>query len=143
MVDLTDAVNSQLHMSFNGVSNSEVAKMTRKMMMIMMRMVRIMVVIILVTNYKQTAFQVEVKVDKSLNTSVHVSFQNPVKTPVKVLKGIIWEIYECASEVLSHLGRIFGVIFRAQWAQKVKHVFPLFGDFLSPLSPKNHTKKPP
>ena len=24
MVDLTDAVNSQLHMSFNGVSNSEV-----------------------------------------------------------------------------------------------------------------------
>ena len=123
MVDLTDAVNSQLHMSFNGVSNSEVAKMTRKMMMIMMRMVRIMVVIILVTNYKQTALQVEVKVDKSLNTSVHVSFQNPVKTPVKVLKGIIWEIYECASEVLSHLGRIFGVIFRAQWAQKVKHVF--------------------
>ena len=123
MVDLTDAVNSQLHMSFNGVSNSEVGKMTRKMMMIMMRMVRIMVVIILVTNYKQTAFQVEVKVDKSLNTSVHVSFQNPVKTPVKVLKGIIWEIYECASEVLSHLGRIFGVIFRAQWAQKVKHVF--------------------
>ena len=126
MVDLTDAVNSQLHMSFNGVSNSEVGKMTRKMMRIMMRMVRIMVVIILVTNYKQTAFQVEVKVDKSLNTSVHVSFQNPVKTPVKVLKGIIWEIYECASEVLSHLGRIFGVIFRAQWAQKVKHVFPLF-----------------
>ena len=123
MVDLTDAVNSQLHMSFNGVSNSEVGKMTRKMMMIMMRMVRIMVVIILVTNYKQTAFQVEVKVDKSLNTSVHVSFQNPVKTPVKVLKGIIWEIYECASEVLSHLGRIFGVIFRAQWALKVKHVF--------------------
>ena len=123
MVDLTDAVNSQLHMSFNGVSNSEVGKMARKMMMIMMRMVRIMVVIILVTNYKQTAFQVEVKVDKSLNTSVHVSFQNPVKTPVKVLKGILWEIYECASEVLSHVWRIFGVIFRAQWAQKVKHVF--------------------
>ena len=25
------------------------------------------------------------KLDKSLNTSVHVSFQNPVKTPVKVM----------------------------------------------------------
>ena len=76
-------------------------------------------VIILVTNYKQTAFQVEVKVDKSLNTSVHVSFQNPVKTPVKVLKGIIWEIYECASEVLSHFGEDVWCDFSAQWAQKV------------------------
>ena len=107
MVDLTDAVNSQLHMSFNGVSNSEVAKMTRITTMIMMRMVRIMVVIILVTNYKQTAFQVEVKVDKSLNTSVHVSFQNPVKTPVKVLKGKYTNVPQKSCHIL---GRMFGVI---------------------------------
>ena len=35
------------------------------------------------------------------------------------IKGILWEIYECVSEVLSHLGRMFGVKFRARWAQKV------------------------
>ena len=35
------------------------------------------------------------------------------------IKGILWEIYECVSEVLSHLRRILGVISRAQWAQKV------------------------
>ena len=29
MVDLSDAVNSQLHMSFNGVSNSEVSVFRR------------------------------------------------------------------------------------------------------------------
>ena len=34
------------------------------------------------------------------------------------IKGILWEIYECVSEVLSHLGRMFGVIFRVQRAQK-------------------------
>ena len=28
------------------------------------------------------------KLDKSLNTSVHVSFQNPVKTPVKVMPSV-------------------------------------------------------
>ena len=43
------------------------------------------------------------------------------------IKGILWEIYECVSEVLSHLGRMFGVVFMAQWVEKVtkqwKHVF--------------------
>ena len=34
------------------------------------------------------------------------------------LKGIVWEIYECISEVLSHLGRMFGMISRVQWGQK-------------------------
>ena len=34
------------------------------------------------------------------------------------LKGIVWEIYECFSDVFSHLGRIFGMIFRVQWGQK-------------------------
>ena len=33
-------------------------------------------------------------------------------------KGIVWEIYECVSEVFSHLGRMFGMIFRVQWGQK-------------------------
>ena len=47
---MTDAVNVMLHISFNGMSNSEV----------------------------------EVKIEKAYNSSVHVSFQNPVKTPVKV-----------------------------------------------------------
>ena len=35
------------------------------------------------------------------------------------IKGVLWKIYECVSEVLSHLGRMFGVKFRARWAQKV------------------------
>ena len=47
---MTNAVNVQLHISFNGMTDSEV----------------------------------EVKLDKTYNTSVHVSFQNPVNTPVKV-----------------------------------------------------------
>ena len=34
------------------------------------------------------------------------------------LKGVVWEIYECVSEVLSHLGRMFGMIFRVHWGQK-------------------------
>ena len=34
------------------------------------------------------------------------------------IKGIVWEIYECVSEVLSDLGRMFGMIFRVQWSQK-------------------------
>ena len=34
------------------------------------------------------------------------------------LKGIVWEIYECFSDVFSHLGRMFGMIFRVQWGQK-------------------------
>ena len=35
------------------------------------------------------------------------------------LKGSsAWETYECISEVLSHLGRMFGMIFRVQWGQK-------------------------
>ena len=46
---MTDAVNLQLHISFNGMTDSEV----------------------------------EVSVEKAYNSSVHVSFQNPVKTPVK------------------------------------------------------------
>ena len=49
-MEMTDAVNVMLHISFNGMSNSEV----------------------------------EVKIEKAYNSSVHVSFQNPVKTPVKV-----------------------------------------------------------
>ena len=49
-MEMTDAVNVMLHISFNGMSNSEV----------------------------------EVMIEKAYNTSVHVSFQNPVKTPVKV-----------------------------------------------------------
>ena len=49
---MSDAVNVQLHISYNGMTNSEV----------------------------------EVNIEKAYNTSVHVSFQNPVKTPVKVLK---------------------------------------------------------
>ena len=51
LVELTDAVNVQLHISYNGMSDSEV----------------------------------EVMVEKAHNTSVHVSFQNPVNTPVKVV----------------------------------------------------------
>ena len=51
---MSDAVNVQLHISFNGMSNSEV----------------------------------EVTIDKAYNSSVHVSFQNPVKTPVKVKKQV-------------------------------------------------------
>ena len=47
---MTNAVNVQLHISFNSMTDSEV----------------------------------EVKLDKTYNTSVHVSFQNPVKTPVMV-----------------------------------------------------------
>ena len=43
------AVNVQLHISLNGMKDSEV----------------------------------EVMMDKTYNTSVHVSFQNPVNTPVK------------------------------------------------------------
>ena len=31
-----------------------------------------------------TDSEVEVKLDKTYNTSVHISFQNPVKTPVMV-----------------------------------------------------------
>ena len=34
------------------------------------------------------------------------------------LKGIVWEIYECFSDVFSHLGGMFGMIFRVQWGQK-------------------------
>ena len=34
-------------------------------------------------------------------------------------KGILWEIYECASEVLSHFGEDVWCDFSAQWAQKV------------------------
>ena len=34
------------------------------------------------------------------------------------LKGIVREIYECFSDVFSHLGRMFGMIFRVQWGQK-------------------------
>ena len=49
-VEMTDAVNVQLHISFNGMSNSEVVVM----------------------------------IEKAYNSSVHISFQNPVKTPVKV-----------------------------------------------------------
>ena len=62
-----------------------------------------------------------------------------------VIKMIFWEIYEYISEVLSlsHLGRFFGMIFRAQWAQKVTKQWKNMFDFLSPLSPKNHTKYPP
>ena len=48
-VDMTKAVNVQLHISLNGMKDSEV----------------------------------EVKMDGTYNTSVHVSFQNPVNTPVK------------------------------------------------------------
>ena len=47
---MTNAVNVQLHISFNSMTDSEV----------------------------------EVKLDKTYNTSVHVSFQNPVNTPVMV-----------------------------------------------------------
>ena len=32
-----------------------------------------------------------------------------------MFRGIVWEIYECVSEVLSHLGRMFGMIFRVRW----------------------------
>ena len=46
---MTKAVNVQLHISLNGMKDSEV----------------------------------EVKMDGTYNTSVHVSFQNPVNTPVK------------------------------------------------------------
>ena len=35
------------------------------------------------------------------------------------IKGILWEIYECVSELLSHLGRMFGAGFRPQWVKKV------------------------
>ena len=35
------------------------------------------------------------------------------------IKGILWEIYECASEVLSHFGEDVWCDFSAQWAQKV------------------------
>ena len=35
------------------------------------------------------------------------------------LKGpVVWEKYECVSEVLAYLGRKFGMIFRVQWGQK-------------------------
>ena len=51
LVELRDAVNVQLHISYNGMTDSEV----------------------------------EVMVEKAYNTSVHVSFQNPLKTPVKVV----------------------------------------------------------
>ena len=34
------------------------------------------------------------------------------------VKGNVWEIYECISEALSHLGRMFGIIFRVQWGKK-------------------------
>ena len=47
---MTDAVNAALHISFNGMTNSEG----------------------------------EVMMEKTYNTTVHVSFQNPVNTPVKV-----------------------------------------------------------
>ena len=49
------AVNVQLHISLNGMKDSEV----------------------------------EVMMDKTYNTSVHVSFQNPVNTPVKACEYII------------------------------------------------------
>ena len=32
-------------------------------------------------------------------------------------KGIVWEIYECVSEVFSHLGRMSGMIFRVHCRQ--------------------------
>ena len=84
------------------------------------------------------------------------------------IKGIVWEIYECVSEVLSHLGRMFGMIFRVQWGQKspksLSKMYPSYckgaaqgpckgtaPDMLllpaaplqAPLNPKNHTKHPP
>ena len=43
--------------------------------------------------------------------SLFIFFQTP-------FKEIIWEIYVWVSEVLSHLGRMFGMIFRVQWGQK-------------------------
>ena len=51
---MTKAVNVQLHISLNGMKDSEV----------------------------------EVMMDGTYNTSVHVSFQNPVNTPVKARCGI-------------------------------------------------------
>ena len=70
-------------------------------------------------------------------------------------KGIVWEIYECVSEVLSHLRRMFGIIFRVQWGQKspksgkmcLTKMYP--GPCMGaapdmPLLPaKNNTKHPP
>ena len=42
---------------------------------------------------------------------------------VQPFKGIVWEIYECVSEVSSHLGRMFGMIFRVVGSKFAKSVF--------------------
>ena len=42
------------------------------------------------------------------------------------------------SEVLSHLGRMFGMVLRVQWGQKSPKSWKKFWWFLTPLNPKNH-----
>ena len=56
----------------------------------------------------------KISIDKLSKQDKHicfVSFKPPSLMPLRWIKGIRWEIYEFVSEVFSHLGRKFCVIF--------------------------------
>ena len=66
-----------------------------------------------------------------------------------LIKWIVWEIYQCVSEVLSQITKKWNNVFDQNVpgsltrVHLVKHVFSTFGRFLTQLNPKNHTKHPP